>query len=152
MVVEFEPEDVLGKTTLTASLYFLPAPICGLLMNIAIGAFLPHLRPSIAIPVAWLLSGIAPLLLATLCRLDGPDYWRGPFQTMALKRGPYVYDRHSGNDSCISIENTGPSGWSLQYVIADWQERGDRHVGVDRATDHLSGREIGRYGEPVARV
>ncbi|CAG8925864.1 unnamed protein product [Penicillium salamii] len=77
-------EDVLGKSTLTASLYFLPAPICGLLMNIAIGAFLPHLRPSIAVPAACFLSGIAPLLLASLCHIDGPDYWRGPFQAMAL--------------------------------------------------------------------
>ncbi|CAI7567898.1 unnamed protein product [Penicillium palitans] len=77
-------EDVLGKSTLTASLYFLPAPICGLLMNISIGAFLPHLRPSIVVLAACLVSGIGPLLLATLCRLDGPDYWRGPFQAMAL--------------------------------------------------------------------
>ncbi|CRL29079.1 Sucrose/H+ symporter, plant [Penicillium camemberti] len=77
-------EDVLGKSTLTASLYFLPAPICGLLMNISIGAFLPHLRPSIVVPAACLVSGIGPLLLATLCRLDGPDYWRGPFQAIAL--------------------------------------------------------------------
>ncbi|KAJ5701137.1 MFS general substrate transporter [Penicillium malachiteum] len=77
-------EDVLGKSTLTTSLYFLPAPICGLMMNIAIGAFLPRLRPSIAVPIACLVSGIAPLLLATLCHVDGPEYWRGPFQAMAL--------------------------------------------------------------------
>ncbi|CAG7960897.1 unnamed protein product [Penicillium olsonii] len=77
-------EDILGRSTMTASLYFLPAPICGLLMNIAIGAFLPSLRPSIAVPAACLMSGIAPLLLASLCHLDGPDYWRGPFQAMAL--------------------------------------------------------------------
>ncbi|OOQ87817.1 integral membrane protein [Penicillium brasilianum] len=77
-------EDVLGKSTLTASLYFLPAPICGLLMNTAIGAFLPRMRPSVAVPAACFVSGIAPLLLATLCHLDGPNYWRGPFQAMAL--------------------------------------------------------------------
>ncbi|KAJ5726895.1 MFS general substrate transporter [Penicillium malachiteum] len=77
-------EDVLGKSTLTTSLYFLPAPICGLMMNIAIVAFLPRLRPSIAVPVACLVNGIAPLLLATLCHVDGPGYWRGPFQAMAL--------------------------------------------------------------------
>ncbi|KAI9035611.1 uncharacterized protein KD926_003215 [Aspergillus affinis] len=77
-------EDVLGKSTLTASLYFLPAPICGLLTHIAIGAFLPLLRPSIAVPIACFVSGIAPLLLATLCRLDGLGYWQGIFQAMAL--------------------------------------------------------------------
>ncbi|KAK9239891.1 major facilitator superfamily domain-containing protein [Lipomyces kononenkoae] len=59
-------------------------PICGLLMNIAIGTFLPRLRPSIAVPAACFVSGIAPLLLAILCHLDGPAYWRGPFQAMAL--------------------------------------------------------------------
>ncbi|OQE25600.1 hypothetical protein PENSTE_c006G09886 [Penicillium steckii] len=77
-------ENILGKSTLTTSLYFLPAPICGLMMNIAIGAFLPRVRPSIAVPAACFVSGIAPLLLATLCNLDGPNYWRGPFQAMAL--------------------------------------------------------------------
>lgn len=77
-------EDVLGESTLTSSLNFLPAPICGLLMNIAIGTFLPRLQPSTAVPAACLLSGIAPLLLATLCRVDGPGYWRAPFQAMAL--------------------------------------------------------------------
>ncbi|KAH8555221.1 major facilitator superfamily domain-containing protein [Umbelopsis sp. PMI_123] len=77
-------QDVRGASTLTSSLYFLPAPICGLLMNVAIGAFLPYLRPSIAVPAGCLVSGIAPLLLATLCRLDGPGYWRGIFQAMAL--------------------------------------------------------------------
>ncbi|KFZ18016.1 hypothetical protein V501_01403 [Pseudogymnoascus sp. VKM F-4519 (FW-2642)] len=77
-------QDVRGASTLTASLYFMPAPVCGLLMNIAIGALLPHLQPSIAVPVGCLVSGIAPLLLATLCRVDGPGYWQGVFQAMAL--------------------------------------------------------------------
>jgi MFS family permease len=77
-------QDVRGASALTSSLYFLPAPICGALMNIAIGALLPHLRPSIAVPTGCLVSGIAPLLLATLCNIDGPGYWRGIFQAMAL--------------------------------------------------------------------
>ncbi|PLB46299.1 MFS general substrate transporter [Aspergillus steynii IBT 23096] len=77
-------EDVRGHSALVSSLYFLPAPIAGVLMNAAIGAFLPRLRPSVAVPAACLLSGIAPLLLATLCRVDGPGYWRGVFQAMAL--------------------------------------------------------------------
>ena len=77
-------QDVRGASALTASLYFLPAPVCGVVMNVAIGALLPHLQPSIAVPAACLVSGIAPLLLATLCRVDGPVYWRGIFQAMAL--------------------------------------------------------------------
>ena len=77
-------ENILGKSILTASLYFLPAPICGLLMSIAIGAFLPRVRPSIVVPAACFVGGFAPFLLATLCNLDGPNYWRGPFQAMAL--------------------------------------------------------------------
>ncbi|KAJ5606217.1 hypothetical protein N7510_008998 [Penicillium lagena] len=77
-------QDVRGASALTSSLYFLPAPICGALMNVAIGALLPHLRPSIAVPAGCLVSGIAPLLLATLCIIDGPGYWRGIFQAMAL--------------------------------------------------------------------
>ncbi|OGM48274.1 hypothetical protein ABOM_002134 [Aspergillus bombycis] len=77
-------QDVRGTSTLTASLYFMPAPVCGLLMNAAIGISLPYLKPSIAVPAGCLASGIAPLLLATLCGVDGPGYWRGVFQAMAL--------------------------------------------------------------------
>ncbi|KAE9369207.1 MFS general substrate transporter [Stipitochalara longipes BDJ] len=77
-------QDVRGTSSLTASLYFMPAPICGALMNAAIGVLLPYLRPSLAVPVACFVSGVAPLLLATLCRVDGPGYWRGVFQAMAL--------------------------------------------------------------------
>ncbi|RAK81523.1 uncharacterized protein BO72DRAFT_444519 [Aspergillus fijiensis CBS 313.89] len=76
--------DVRDVSALTSSLYFLPAPICRLLMNIAIGALLPHLRPSIAVHAGCLVSGIAPLLLAKLCRIDGPGYRTGVFQAMAL--------------------------------------------------------------------
>ncbi|KAE8327852.1 major facilitator superfamily domain-containing protein [Aspergillus sergii] len=50
----------------------------------AIGISLAYLKPSIAVPTGCLVSGIAPLLLATLCGVDGPGYWRGVFQTMAL--------------------------------------------------------------------
>ncbi|KAE8306386.1 major facilitator superfamily domain-containing protein [Aspergillus transmontanensis] len=64
-------QDVRGTSTLTASLYFMVAPVCGLLMNAAIGISLPYLKPSIAVPTGCLVSGIAPLLLATLCGVDG---------------------------------------------------------------------------------
>jgi MFS family permease len=77
-------QDVRGTSSLTASLYFMPAPVCGALMNVAIGLLLPCLRPSLAVPVGCLVSGVAPLLLATLCHVDGPGYWRGVFQAMAL--------------------------------------------------------------------
>ncbi|CAN6675092.1 low affinity ammonium transporter [Trichomonascus vanleenenianus] len=77
-------QDIRGKSTLTTSLYFMPAPVCGLLMNVAIAALLPYLRPSIAVPAGCFASTIAPLLLAVLCRIDGPSYWRGVFQAMAL--------------------------------------------------------------------
>lgn len=90
-------QDVRGKSVLTASLYFLPAPIAGLLMNATIGLFLPRIRPSIAVPAACLVSGVAPLLLALLCRTDGPSYWSGVFQAMALN----------------------PIGADLTYVIAN---------------------------------
>lgn len=77
-------QDVLHESALTSSLYFLPAPIGGMLMNIAIGVLLPYLRPSLAVPAGCLVSGVAPLLLATLCRVDGPGYWGAMFQAMAL--------------------------------------------------------------------
>jgi MFS family permease len=77
-------QDVRGTSALTASLYFMPAPVCGALMNVAIGVLLPYLRPSLAVPVGCFVSGVAPLLLATLCHVDGPGYWRGVFQAMAL--------------------------------------------------------------------
>jgi hypothetical protein len=77
-------QDVRGKSALTASLYFLPAPVCGALMNIAIGFLLPRLRPAFVVPAACLISGVAPLLLATLCRVEGPGYWHAVFQAMVL--------------------------------------------------------------------
>ncbi|KAL2670524.1 hypothetical protein Neosp_014312 [[Neocosmospora] mangrovei] len=77
-------QDVRGESALRTSLYFLPAPICGALMNVAIGILLPYLRPSLAVPAGCLVSGIAPLLLATLCRVDGPGYWGAVFQATAL--------------------------------------------------------------------
>lgn len=77
-------QDVLGKPVLEASLYFLPAPICGILMNVGVGFLIPYIRPSVAVPIACLVSGLAPLLLAIICRVDGPSYWHGVFQAMAL--------------------------------------------------------------------
>lgn len=80
----FYLEDIRGFSTMTSSLYFLPAPICGALMNVAIAVLLPYLRASVAVPVGCFVSGIAPVILATLCRINGPGYWRGVFQAMAL--------------------------------------------------------------------
>ncbi|KAF5009312.1 hypothetical protein FDECE_4459 [Fusarium decemcellulare] len=77
-------QDVLEFSALTSSLYFLPAPICGLAMNVAVALLLPYLRPAIAVPAACCVSGLAPLLLAALCRVQGPDYWHGIFQAMAI--------------------------------------------------------------------
>lgn len=77
-------QGVRGVSTLTASLYFLPAPICGTLMNIAVAILLPRLNPACAVAAGCLVSGIAPLLLAILCRVDGPSYWQAVFQAMAL--------------------------------------------------------------------
>ncbi|RAL10797.1 MFS general substrate transporter [Aspergillus homomorphus CBS 101889] len=76
--------DVRGLSTLTSAFYFLPAPVAGLLMSIAIGVFLPYLRPAWLVPAACSISGLAPLLLACLCRVNGPGYWHGVFQAMAL--------------------------------------------------------------------
>lgn len=77
-------QDVRGFSALTTSLYFLPAPICGALMNVAIAVLLPRLRPAVAVPVGCLISGAAPVLLAVLCRVDGPSYWGAVFQAMAI--------------------------------------------------------------------
>lgn len=77
-------QDVRGYSTFTSSLYFLPAPVCGFLMNVAVALLLPYLRASYAVPVACFVSGLAPLLLAALCRVDGPGYWQAVFQAMAL--------------------------------------------------------------------
>lgn len=90
-------QDVRGISALTSSLYFLPAPICGALMNVAVAIFLPRLNPSFAVAAGCLVSGVAPLLLATLCRVDGPSYWEAVFQAMALN----------------------PMGADLIYVIAN---------------------------------
>ncbi|CVL07148.1 related to transporter (major facilitator superfamily) [Fusarium mangiferae] len=90
-------QDVRGVSALTSSLYFLPAPICGALMNVAVGFFLPRMNPALAVAAGCLVSGIAPLLLATLCRMDGPSYWKAVFQAMALN----------------------PLGADLAYVIAN---------------------------------
>lgn len=77
-------QDVRGFSTFTSSLYFLPAPVCGILMNVAVALLLPYLRASYAVPVACFVSGLAPLLLAALCRVHGPSYWQAIFQAMAI--------------------------------------------------------------------
>ncbi|KAJ4219505.1 hypothetical protein NW759_007895 [Fusarium solani] len=61
-------QDVRGESALHTSLYFLPAPICGALMNVAIGILLPYLRPSLAVPAGCLVSG----------------YWGAMFQATTL--------------------------------------------------------------------
>ncbi|KAH8745569.1 major facilitator superfamily domain-containing protein [Diaporthe sp. PMI_573] len=77
-------QDVREFSTLTSSLYFLPAPVCGILTNVAVAVFLPRLKASYAVPVGCLVSGLAPLLLAALCRVQGPSYWGAIFQAMAI--------------------------------------------------------------------
>lgn len=77
-------QDVLQVSALTSSLYFLPAAVMAILMNGFVGTFLPYLRPSIAVPFSCLVSAIGPLLLATLSKTNGPGYWQGIFQAMAL--------------------------------------------------------------------
>ncbi|KAM5342138.1 hypothetical protein ACJ41O_015169 [Fusarium nematophilum] len=77
-------QDIRGFSTLTSSLYFLPAPIAGLIMNVIIAIALPYLKPSLAAPAACCVSGLAPLLLAVLCRKNGPDYWHGIFQAITI--------------------------------------------------------------------
>lgn len=77
-------QDVRGFSTFTSSLYFLPAPVCGFLMNIAVALLLPYLKASYAVSVACFVSGLAPLLLAALCRVNGPSYWQAVFQAIAL--------------------------------------------------------------------
>lgn len=77
-------EDILDKSTLTSSLYFLPAPIGGAMVNAATAILLPRMRPSLVVPVVCLVSAIATLLLAVLCRVDGPGYWQAMFQAMLL--------------------------------------------------------------------
>ncbi|KAF6808726.1 integral membrane protein [Colletotrichum plurivorum] len=77
-------QDVRGFSALTSSLYFLPAPVCGVLTSVAVALVMPYLRVSLAVPLACFVSGLAPLLLAVLCRVDGPSYWQAMFQAMAL--------------------------------------------------------------------
>ena len=77
-------QDVRHFSSITSSLYFLPAPVAGLIMNVIVAISLPYLRPSIAVPAACFVSGVAPFLLALLCRTSGPDYWGGIFQAIAF--------------------------------------------------------------------
>ncbi|KJK66626.1 Major Facilitator Superfamily protein [Aspergillus parasiticus SU-1] len=109
-------QDVRGTSTLTASLYFMVAPVCGLLMNAAIGISLPYLKPSIAVPTGCLVSGIAPLLLATLCGVDGPGFlaWRIPSHgSESAGRRSNLYDRKPSDDRLISSQDAGASWWCL---------------------------------------
>lgn len=67
----FYLEYVRGVAPLQSSLYFLPAPIAGALVNVAV-------------PAACTVTAVAPLILALLCRVDGPGYWHAVFEAMAL--------------------------------------------------------------------
>ncbi|KAF9640993.1 hypothetical protein BFW01_g12799 [Lasiodiplodia theobromae] len=69
---------------LQLSLYFLSAPIAGALVNVAVSALLPLMQPAIAVPAACAVTAVAPLILALLCRVDGPGYWHAVFEAMAL--------------------------------------------------------------------
>ncbi|KAK0645266.1 putative MFS-type transporter [Lasiodiplodia hormozganensis] len=80
----FYLEYVRGVAPLQSSLYFLPAPIAGTLVNVAVGALLPLMQPAVAVPVACAVTAVAPLILALLCRVDGPGYWHAVFEAMAL--------------------------------------------------------------------
>ncbi|GME24419.1 Asparagine synthase [Neofusicoccum parvum] len=87
----FYLEYVLQVSPLRSSVYFLPAPVSGALANVAVGLLLPRLRPSVAVPAACAVAALAPLLLAALCRVDGPSYWAAVFEAMALNPiGPDV--------------------------------------------------------------
>lgn len=77
-------QDIRQFSSLTSSLYFLPAPVAGIIMNVVVAIFLPYLRPSLAVPAACCVSGLAPLLLAILCKTAGPNYWQGLFQAIAI--------------------------------------------------------------------
>ena len=112
----------------------MPAPVCGLLMNAAIGLSLPYLKSSIAVPAGCLLSGIAPLLLATLCGVDGPGYWRGVFQAMALNS--------LGADLVYTIAKLGKSvGIATSALIARQITSQMDHA--ESATAMLKGYEAG---------
>lgn len=101
-------QDVLGKSALTASLYFLPAPIVGILMNVAVGFMLPFMRPSIAVPAACLISGVAPLLLALLCQWAKLLAWSLPGNGFeSCGSGLDLCCRQSGLDGCISPGDAG---------------------------------------------
>ncbi|KAI7779054.1 hypothetical protein LA080_001400 [Diaporthe eres] len=53
-------------------------------LNIAVALLLSYLNASYAVPVACFVSGLAPLLLTALCRVNGPSYWQAVFQATAL--------------------------------------------------------------------
>lgn len=54
-------QDLRGFSTCTSSLYFLLAPLCRILIEVAVALLLPFLKASHAVPVACFLSGLAPL-------------------------------------------------------------------------------------------
>lgn len=53
-------------------------------MNVCVDFGLPYLHPYLAVPAACVVSGVASLLLAILCRFEGPSYWHIVLPATAL--------------------------------------------------------------------
>ncbi|RAH69405.1 uncharacterized protein BO66DRAFT_101036 [Aspergillus aculeatinus CBS 121060] len=134
-------QNVRDVSALTSSLHFLPAPICGLLMTIAIGALLPHLPLCRRSRRLSRQRNRAPTPRNAMphrrTRLQG---WRLPGDgAEPAGGGSHVHDRQPSDDGGVSGQDAGPRRWGAQHPGAGGEERGDRDVSSAREASPWAG-------------
>lgn len=80
--VTFLFQDIQGHSATAASVRFLPEPVSGFIANILIGLFVHRLRANWTLAISFVISAIAPLLLAVM--REGASYWTFEFPALAL--------------------------------------------------------------------
>ncbi|KAG6354721.1 hypothetical protein INS49_003802 [Diaporthe citri] len=117
-----------------------------------IALLLPYLKTSYAVPVACFVSGLAPLLLAALCRVNGPSYWQAAFQAMALN--PLGADLMYTIAMLVTTEAFPPKTqalwWCLQHGLSDRQECWYRNNGYHSTTGVFTAHGKLRFKRSIA--
>lgn len=80
--ISFLFQEVQGLSATAASVRFLPEPVAGAVTNILVGLYVHRLRANWALIATFVVSGIAPLLLAVMT--PGSSYWEFIFPAITL--------------------------------------------------------------------
>jgi nitrate/nitrite transporter NarK len=82
-ILTFYFQSIQKISALQSSIRFLPAPVSGAFMNIAMGLFVHRVRADILVTGAAVLACGAPLIMAAVSRVDS-NYWTTSFWGVLL--------------------------------------------------------------------